>query len=213
MNWKAILLPSIALFALLYGVESVSLSQYGENMDGTGDSFSLSAYADDAEEPIEEETAPAESETAEASEEIQSPTDNRITFKTLRKTVLKKDPPPEFDESLYPLDGKEVEIIGFMAPYDDLKSMTNFLLMPTVQGCYFCEIPYIEEVVMVRLAKKDMTGWISNAIKVTGTLDLWKQDSEDKAHKGFLYIIQDAEYEIYHPDEDDEIYDSATHNG
>ena len=46
-----------------------------------------------------------------------------------------------FPEALLQLDGKEVQLIGFMAPFDSLENMRRCMIVPTYVGCTFCSPP------------------------------------------------------------------------
>ncbi|MBX3730623.1 MAG: DUF3299 domain-containing protein [Candidatus Sumerlaeia bacterium] len=121
--------------------------------------------------------------------------DGEIDFLLLRATTLRRQPPPVYPEALAKLDGTKVRVVGFMAPYDRLDDMSNFMLMTTPVGCTFCEPPSPKEVVFVRQHKKDPAEklpFVSDPIEIEGTLNLWKADSEDLAHEMFLYVVNDT---------------------
>jgi hypothetical protein len=121
--------------------------------------------------------------------------DGVITFEDLKKTILKSQPPPKYQESLNKLDGENVTVRGFMTPFDSLTNFKHFMIFPNATGCQFCAVPSPKEVVFVRLKDeyKDQE-FIPDPIEVTGTLSLWKEgkDQEDEAHKSFLYVMNDA---------------------
>ncbi len=119
-----------------------------------------------------------------------------IDFRLLRLTQVKRNPPPIYPEELSKMDGKTVKILGFMAPYDDIENMKNFMLFPTIAGCFFCAPPSAIEVVLIR-QKVEKAKFIYSTIVVEGTLSLWKEDSGDEGHKMFLYIINDAKVTNY----------------
>ena len=54
-----------------------------------------------------------------------------------------------FPESLEDLDGRRVRLIGFMAPFDDLRNMRRCMILPSYVGCKFCSPPSVTQVVFV----------------------------------------------------------------
>ena len=63
----------------------------------------------------------------------------------------------EFPESLKELDGRRVSLVGFMAPFDDLKDMRRCMIVPSYVGCTFCSPPNLSQVVFVTQGGKDET--------------------------------------------------------
>lgn len=116
-----------------------------------------------------------------------------LTFNLLRGTKLNRKPPPIYPEPLANLDGKKAKITGFMSPYDSLKDMHLFMLVPQPTGCFFCAPPSPREVVFVRQkdGAKDHE-FMDAPIEVEGTLKLWKEDSDEQGHEMFLYVIDQA---------------------
>lgn len=117
---------------------------------------------------------------------------NEITFDDMRATGLYRQPPPIFTDKVLALDGKKARIVAFMVPYDSLTDMRTHMLMEVSMGCYFCVPPSPKEVVLVRVPGDKPLEFIEEPILVEGTLELWKPDSEDEAHKMFLFVINDA---------------------
>lgn len=117
---------------------------------------------------------------------------NEITFDDMRATGLYRKPPPIFTDKVLGLDGKTAKIVAFMVPYDSLTDMRTHMLMEVSMGCYFCVPPSPKEVILVRVPGDKPLEFIEEPIVVEGTLDLWKPDSDDEAHKMFLFVINDA---------------------
>jgi hypothetical protein len=120
--------------------------------------------------------------------------DDAIRWSELKKTRLSRRPPPVFPERIAALDGRRVRMVGFMAPFDSLTDMRNFMLLPTLVGCYFCVPPSALEVVLVRVKADGPVPFSEPAIEVTGTLKLWKAESGDAGHQYFLFIMDDAQF-------------------
>lgn len=115
-----------------------------------------------------------------------------IDFALLDKTVLPQRPPPEYPAELDRLDGRAVRIAGYMAPYDDLKNLREFMLFGTPAGCYFCAAPTVKQVVFVRQAGPNPRPYIEQPVLVEGTLSLWRPDRTNDAHEAFLFVITNA---------------------
>ncbi|MEM6675879.1 MAG: DUF3299 domain-containing protein, partial [Planctomycetota bacterium] len=54
-----------------------------------------------------------------------------------------------FPESLKALDGRQVSLVGFMAPFDSLQDMRRCMIVPAYVGCQFCSPPTMTQVVYV----------------------------------------------------------------
>lgn len=100
---------------------------------------------------------------------------------------------PFFPEELRKLDGKRVSISGFITPYADPDNMTKMLLTKSPVGCYFCNPPEENGVVLVRLSAKEKPVNMDNpTISVEGTFHLVQPDSKDEEAAQFFFTIDDA---------------------
>ena len=103
---------------------------------------------------------------------------------------------PVFSPGMAALDGKRVQMQGFMGPYESLQDMREFMLFNFPVGCNFCVPPAVNQVVLIRQRTgKNRYPFIDAPIQVTGTLRLWREDSEDPAHENvmFIYVMEDVE--------------------
>lgn len=121
-----------------------------------------------------------------------------VDFKLFKKTKVKEwsNPIPEYPADLKKLNQKRVKMRGFMAPYDSLDNMSNFMLMTGATGCFFCTPPSMTEALLIRQKPKKDLPYLSGAIEVEGKLKLWSGDKVEEdyiAFEGFFYIIEDAE--------------------
>lgn len=116
-----------------------------------------------------------------------------LDFALLKTTQVGRKPPPIYLPKLSAVQGRDVAIAGYMAPYDDLKNLHQFMLMNVPVGCYFCAPPSPLEVVFVRQREKK-TEYIDGPIMVKGRMLLWtdQQAERDPMHEMFLYVIDDA---------------------
>jgi len=102
----------------------------------------------------------------------------------------------EFPEALKELDGKRVELVGFMAPFDSLDDMRRCMIVPSYVGCTFCSPPSLTQVVFVTQGSKKTSKrypFIEPPSRVVGTLRLSVSESErDGQSQGFMYSIENA---------------------
>ncbi|MCC5842845.1 MAG: DUF3299 domain-containing protein [Verrucomicrobia bacterium] len=120
----------------------------------------------------------------------------RLSFSQLERVMPDENGHPAFPPGMLALDGETVRIQGFMSPFDSLQNMKTFMLFPFPTGCNFCEPPAVNQVVLVRQKEGQRRyGFIDAPILITGTLRLWREDSEDSAHSEdfFLYVMEDTE--------------------
>ena len=116
---------------------------------------------------------------------------NRIDFALLSKTMLHNSI-LFFPDELADLNNKEVELVGFMAPYDSLNEFRRMVVLPFSAGCNFCAPPSPVEIVYVEQRASKADQFYNIPIQVTGKLKLWEKDSTIEAHKYFLFFIEDA---------------------
>lgn len=120
----------------------------------------------------------------------------RLSFGQLERAVPDDKGHPVFPPGILALDGETVRIQGFMSPFDSLQDMQTFMLFPFPTGCNFCAPPAVNQVVLVRQKEGARRyGFIDAPIQITGTLRLWREDSDDTAHTEdfFLYVMEDTE--------------------
>ena len=106
-----------------------------------------------------------------------------------------------FPNSLQVLDGKEVEMVGFMAPLDSLEDMSRCMIVPSYVGCTFCTPPDLTQVVYVTQGDANETEeypFIEEPSHVRGIFRISKdKDSLQGEGDGFVYSIEQAEVTAY----------------
>ena len=130
-----------------------------------------------------------------------APNSTLLDFPTLKLSEYNAESGDlSFPDPLASLDGRQVSIAGFMAPYDKLDDMSKFMLMPSYVGCYFCKPPALNQVLYVEQteeARKNPPQFIHEPIMITGTLRLFRPDSEHPAHLAeFVYALDDTSLEV-----------------
>ncbi len=110
---------------------------------------------------------------------------------------------PVVADEIKSLNGKTVRIAGYMVPFNDLENLKEFMLMPSSNGCNFCESPMKEEIVYVRQPGKKKYEYISEPLVMTGKL--WVKgagtDAPNSTYAQFLYGLQDAKLEKLKPED------------
>ena len=106
-----------------------------------------------------------------------------------------------FPESLKELDGRRVSLVGFMAPFDDLRNMRRCMILPSYVGCKFCSPPSVTQVVFVTQGREDDSGvhrFIDAPCHVTGTLRLsLPERTHEGQRQGFMYSLEDAAVTVH----------------
>jgi hypothetical protein len=82
------------------------------------------------------------------------------------------------------LEGKWVELGGFMLPINETQDITRFVLVQSVWGCCFGQIPEVNHVIVVEMEKGKKVDFISDFIRVVGKLSLAETREE-----GYLVSI------------------------
>ena len=111
----------------------------------------------------------------------------------------------EFPESLKKLDGRQVSLVGFMAPFDSLEDMRRCQMVPSYVGCNFCSPPNLRQVVYVtqgNQGESDRTySFIEEPSYVTGTFRISLPGSTHEGQKqGFIYSIENAVVSVHEGD-------------
>lgn len=111
-----------------------------------------------------------------------------------------KDADIRYPKEIQSLNGKQIRIIGFMAPWQKLTDLSEFMLIPFEIGCTFCNPPPVTQVILVKQKaslKQGPPPFAPKSITVTGTLRLFTFDSPHPAHQAdFMYALDEATIEL-----------------
>src|SRR6185312_80950 len=118
---------------------------------------------------------------------IRSDGPNPLPWGLMAGTTVDAEARPMFPEHLSKLDGKTVAIVGFIQPLGDAKEFRGFLLLEYPIGCWFCETPEPTGLISVELAAGTKASARRGPVKVTGVLELNRDNPED-----FLFRLKDA---------------------
>ncbi len=90
---------------------------------------------------------------------------NKITFRQLRTYVPGKEVPKEIKD----MEGKNVNIIGFMTPLNALENMDEFLLCSAPPLSCYCAPPiFINEIIYVKLTNGVKTDFKTGVVNIKG---------------------------------------------
>jgi tetratricopeptide (TPR) repeat protein len=112
---------------------------------------------------------------------------NTMPWSVLAETSLDRNYRPTFMKYLQDLDGKQVALTGFMQTFGDELEASSFMLIEYPVGCWYCEVPPIQGIILVELPPDQAASYRRSLVKVTGKLTLNATDPEN-----FLYIISRA---------------------
>lgn len=104
---------------------------------------------------------------------------------------------PMVADAIKALDGQQVRLAGYMVPFNSLENLKEFMLMPSSNGCNFCQSPMKEEMVYIRQKGKKNFQYIAEPLVITGTL--WVNgagtEAPNSTYDQFLYALRDAKVE------------------
>jgi tetratricopeptide (TPR) repeat protein len=110
-----------------------------------------------------------------------------LPWAVVTETTLDKKFKPTFAKYLKELDGKQVTLSGFMQPLSEELEAGSFMFIEYPVGCWYCEMPEIQSIVLVELPAGKTATVARGLMKITGTLKLNANDPEN-----FLYTITKA---------------------
>jgi tetratricopeptide (TPR) repeat protein len=109
---------------------------------------------------------------------------NALPWRVLADTAVGRQFKVTFPKYLRELDGKQVELTGFLQPLGEDLDMSAFMLIQYPVGCWYCEMPEITGIVFVELPADTTVRLTRDRLKVVGKLSLNATDPEN-----FLFTI------------------------
>lgn len=110
---------------------------------------------------------------------------NPLPWTIVTETVVDRPFRPKFPRYLQDLDGKQVEVQGFMQPLGDDTECFAFMLIEYPVGCWYCEMPEMAGIILVELPDGKTHPFTRAPLRITGQLTLNRDDPEN-----FLYILK-----------------------
>jgi tetratricopeptide (TPR) repeat protein len=112
---------------------------------------------------------------------------NPLPWSVVTETTLDRQFRPTFAAYLKELDGKQVQLTGFLQPLNDELESGSFLLIEYPVGCWYCEAPEATSILMVEMPAGKLRNLTRGQVRVTGKLTLNATDPEN-----FLYVVRGA---------------------
>jgi hypothetical protein len=112
---------------------------------------------------------------------------NALPWRVLADTTVGRPFKVVFPKYLRELEGRQVELTGFMQPLGEDLDMSAFMLIQYPVGCWYCEMPEIAGIVFVELPADSTFRLTRDRLKVVGKLTLNATDPEN-----FLFTIGKA---------------------
>jgi hypothetical protein len=109
---------------------------------------------------------------------------NSIPWSVVTETTVDRKYKPTFAKYLQELDGKQIELCGFIQPLNEDLEMASFMVIEYPVGCWYCEMPDVTGIVLVELPPGKTATYTRGLVKVQGKLKLNASDPEN-----FLYTI------------------------
>jgi Tfp pilus assembly protein PilF len=112
---------------------------------------------------------------------------NPLPWSSVNETTVQQPFKPSFPRYLRDLEGKQVELRGYMQPLGDETDCVVFMLIEFPVGCWYCEMPELAGIVLVELPANKTQAYTRGPVRVTGELTLNRTDPEN-----FLYTVKRA---------------------
>jgi tetratricopeptide (TPR) repeat protein len=113
---------------------------------------------------------------------------NDLPWSVVVETTLDRHFRPDFPAYLKELEGKTVQLQGYMQPLGGGPELNSFLLLEFPVGCWYCEQPEMTALVLVELPEGETYPMSRDPVKVRGRLTLNYRDPES-----FLYTLRDVQ--------------------
>lgn len=95
----------------------------------------------------------------------------RIYFSDLRRYPINR-PNADVPENIAALEGKEIEIVGYMVPFDRIENISQFILLQApFMGCMHIPPPGPHETLMIK-TDNPMASYTQDAIRIKGEMSI-----------------------------------------
>jgi tetratricopeptide (TPR) repeat protein len=112
---------------------------------------------------------------------------NSVPWELFAETQVEQPFKATFPKYLRELEGKSVELAGFLVPVRDEPDADVFMVVEAPVGCWYCEMPEVTGIVYAELPRGRTARYQRGLVRVVGRLRLNDTDAED-----FLYTLRDA---------------------
>ena len=113
---------------------------------------------------------------------------NLLPWLVLAQTQVDRKALAQYPAYLKQLENQKVQIEGHMQPVGEEHEFSTFLLLENPVGCWYCEMPSLNGMVLIELKDSKVVRMSRQAQIIRGKLQLRKDDPEK-----FLFTILEAE--------------------
>ena len=111
---------------------------------------------------------------------------DRLTFEVLKSWTYVEGK-TTFPSFIKALDGKPVEMIGYMMPLTEIDHIKEFLLVPSLWGCCYGQPPAINHIVAVKLTAGQTRKFYSGPIRIDGRFHVG--ETKQDGYLVSLYVL------------------------
>ncbi len=113
---------------------------------------------------------------------------NLLPWLVLSQTQVDRKAQAQYPTYLKQLEGKKIQLEGYMQPVGEDYESSTFLLLENPVGCWYCEMPSFNGMVLIELKDLKVVKMSRNQQIVQGKLQLRKDEPEK-----FLFTILESE--------------------
>ena len=123
---------------------------------------------------------------------------DRLTFEILKSWTYVEGK-SEFPGFIKALDGKPVEMLGYMMPLTEIENIKEFLLVPSLWGCCYGQPPAVNHIVAVKMPVGQTTKFYSGPIRIDGRFRVG-ETTQDGYLVSLYVLTPDKIVEVKNPD-------------
>ena len=115
----------------------------------------------------------------------------RLTFNDLSQWDL--DPKNvQYPASILALSGKDVDLVGYMIPYGDPESVTEFALVRDLGSCCFGMAPQPHHVVECKCEEGKPVAWVPGPVRVRGRFKVGERRQGQYLYSVYAIAVTDC---------------------
>lgn len=111
---------------------------------------------------------------------------DRLTFELLKSWTYVEGK-STFPGFITALDGKPVEMLGYMMPLTEIANIKEFLLVPSLWGCCYGQPPAVNHIVAVKMPAGQTTKFCSGPIRIDGQFHVG--ETKQDGYVVSLYVL------------------------
>ena len=111
---------------------------------------------------------------------------DRLTFEVLKNWTYVEGK-SEFPKFIKALDGKPVEMLGYMMPLTEIDHIKEFLLVPSLWGCCYGQPPAVNHIIAVKMPAGQTAKFYSGPIRINGRFHVG--ETKQDGYVVSLYVL------------------------